>query len=143
MLGFNPEDVFAAYLERHGFVGIGRIRTKALMIRDVTVGGKPYGQKSRGSTQQLMSARRSTASPRQSPTWSRHSVSQSERPWPDPSIEGTLSGLWPLRAPHSRTAWPEFALAAFRVRRQPITRDAAIEGATASLRPLISLHVKR
>lgn len=42
MLGFNPGDVFAAYLKRHGFVGIGRIKTKAKMIRDVRVDGKPF-----------------------------------------------------------------------------------------------------
>jgi hypothetical protein len=41
MLGFNPGDVFAAYLKRHGFVGIGRIRTSAQMIRDVRIGNKP------------------------------------------------------------------------------------------------------
>lgn len=41
MLGFNPGDVFAAYLKRHGFVGIGRIKSKAQMIRDVQVDRKP------------------------------------------------------------------------------------------------------
>lgn len=41
MLGFNPGDVFAAYLKRHGFVGIGRIKTSAQMIRDVRIGNKP------------------------------------------------------------------------------------------------------
>ena len=41
MLGFNPGDVFAAYLKRHGFVGIGKIRTRAQMIREVKVDGKP------------------------------------------------------------------------------------------------------
>jgi LEM-3-like GIY-YIG domain len=40
MLGFNPGDVFAAYLKRHGFVGIGRIKTSAQMIRDVRIGSK-------------------------------------------------------------------------------------------------------
>ncbi len=35
MLGFNTGDVFAAYLKGKGFVGIGRIKTKAKMIRDV------------------------------------------------------------------------------------------------------------
>ena len=39
--GFNPGDVFVAYLKRHGFVGVGRIKTKARMIREVTIGGKP------------------------------------------------------------------------------------------------------
>lgn len=41
MLGFNPGDVFAAYLKKHGFVGIGRIKTKARMIRYVRIGGRP------------------------------------------------------------------------------------------------------
>jgi uncharacterized protein len=41
MLGFNPGDVFAAYLKRHGFVGIGRIKTSAQMIRDVLIRDKP------------------------------------------------------------------------------------------------------
>ena len=41
MLGFNPGDVFAAYLKRHGFVGIGRIKTSAQMVRDVRIGNKP------------------------------------------------------------------------------------------------------
>lgn len=40
MLGFNPGDVFAAYLKRHGFVGIGQIIKPALMIRDVRIEGK-------------------------------------------------------------------------------------------------------
>ncbi|HUU40566.1 MAG TPA: GIY-YIG nuclease family protein [Desulfatiglandales bacterium] len=40
MLGFNPGDVFAAYLKRHGFVGIGRIKTSAQMVRDVRIGNK-------------------------------------------------------------------------------------------------------
>jgi uncharacterized protein len=40
MLGFNPGDAFAAYLKRHGFVGIGRIKTSAQMIRDVRIGNK-------------------------------------------------------------------------------------------------------
>ena len=40
MLGFCDGDLFAAYLKRHGFVGIGRIKTKAKMIRDVKVRGK-------------------------------------------------------------------------------------------------------
>lgn len=41
MLGFNPGDVFAAYLKRHGFVGVGRIKNRAEMIREVKVDGKP------------------------------------------------------------------------------------------------------
>lgn len=41
MLGFNTGDVFAAYLKEHGFVGVGRIKTKAQMIRDVRIEGKP------------------------------------------------------------------------------------------------------
>jgi len=40
MLGFNPGDVFAAYLKRHGFVGIGIIKAPAQMIRDVKIRGK-------------------------------------------------------------------------------------------------------
>lgn len=40
MLGFNPGDVFAAYLKRHGFVGIGQIKTPAKMIRDAQINGK-------------------------------------------------------------------------------------------------------
>lgn len=38
MFGFRPGDVFAAYLKRHGYVGIGRIVTDAKMVRDVRVG---------------------------------------------------------------------------------------------------------
>lgn len=41
MLGFNEGDVFAAYLKRYGFVGVGRIKKRARMIRDVTINGKP------------------------------------------------------------------------------------------------------
>ena len=40
MLGFNPGDLFAAYLKRHGFVGIGQIKTPAQMIRAVRIGSK-------------------------------------------------------------------------------------------------------
>lgn len=40
MRGFNQGDVFAAYLPRRGFVGIGRIRTKAQMIRDIKISGQ-------------------------------------------------------------------------------------------------------
>lgn len=42
MLGFNPGDVFAAYLKEHGFVGIGRIKSKAAMARDVLIDGQPF-----------------------------------------------------------------------------------------------------
>jgi uncharacterized protein len=41
MLGFKAGDVFAAYLKRHGFVGVGRIKTEAKMVREVLVGGQP------------------------------------------------------------------------------------------------------
>jgi hypothetical protein len=41
ILGFNPGDIFVAYLKRHGFVGVGRIKTEAKMIRDVRIGEKP------------------------------------------------------------------------------------------------------
>ena len=41
MLGFNEGDVFLAYLKRHGFVGIGRIKKQAKMIKEVKIGGKP------------------------------------------------------------------------------------------------------
>ncbi len=41
MRGFNVGDLFAAYLKRHGFVGVGRIKTKAEMIRDIRIGNKP------------------------------------------------------------------------------------------------------
>lgn len=37
MLGFNVGDAFAAYLKRHGFVGVGKILSRAKMIRDVTI----------------------------------------------------------------------------------------------------------
>lgn len=40
MSRFALGDVFAAYLNRKGFVGIGRIKTRAKMIRDVVVGRK-------------------------------------------------------------------------------------------------------
>lgn len=42
MLGFNPGDVCAACLKGQGFVGIGKIKTKAAMIRDVIVDGQPF-----------------------------------------------------------------------------------------------------
>jgi hypothetical protein len=41
MLGFYPSDIVVAYLKRRGFVGIGRIQTKAKMIREVIIQGKP------------------------------------------------------------------------------------------------------
>jgi hypothetical protein len=40
MLGFKQGDVFAAYLKRHGFVGIGKVMECAKMVRDVQIGGK-------------------------------------------------------------------------------------------------------
>jgi len=42
MLGFNPGDVCAAYLKGHGFVGVGKIVTKAAMARDVLKDGQPF-----------------------------------------------------------------------------------------------------
>ena len=42
ILGFNPGDIFAAYLKRYGFVGIGKIKTKARMIRDIKIKKKPF-----------------------------------------------------------------------------------------------------
>ncbi len=41
MLGFQVGDIVAAYLKRHGFVGIGQIKEPARPIRDVAIGGKP------------------------------------------------------------------------------------------------------
>jgi uncharacterized protein len=41
MLGFQVGDVFAAYLKRHGFVGIGKLTDRAKPIRQVTIKGKP------------------------------------------------------------------------------------------------------
>lgn len=45
MLGFNEGDVVVAYFNRHrkyhGFVGVGRIKERAKMIKEVVVGGKP------------------------------------------------------------------------------------------------------
>ena len=41
MLGFNPGDVFAARLSGRGYVGVGQIKTRAKMIRDVRINGKP------------------------------------------------------------------------------------------------------
>jgi hypothetical protein len=39
--GFRPGDVFVAYLKRHGFVGIGVIKTEAQRVRDVRIDGTP------------------------------------------------------------------------------------------------------
>lgn len=39
--GFNVGDIFAAYLKRKGYVGIGRIITKARPIREVKINGRP------------------------------------------------------------------------------------------------------
>jgi hypothetical protein len=41
ILNFNPGDVFAAYLKGRGYVGIGRILSRAKMARDVRIAGKP------------------------------------------------------------------------------------------------------
>ncbi|MAA75592.1 MAG: hypothetical protein CMN28_12905 [Salinisphaeraceae bacterium] len=41
MLGFQPGDIVAAYLKRHGFVGIGRIKQRAKPVREVTINGLP------------------------------------------------------------------------------------------------------
>ncbi len=41
MLGFNPGDICIAYLKEYGFVGVGQIKTKAKMIRDVRINGDP------------------------------------------------------------------------------------------------------
>jgi len=40
ILGFNIGDVFIAYLKRYGFVGVGRIKKKAEMIRNVYINKK-------------------------------------------------------------------------------------------------------
>ena len=39
--GFHPGDVFAAYLKKHGYVGIGRIKEVAQRINQVVIKGKP------------------------------------------------------------------------------------------------------
>jgi len=39
--GFHPGDVFAAYLKGHGYVGIGRIRTKPQPANQILIQGKP------------------------------------------------------------------------------------------------------
>lgn len=41
MLGFNPGDIVTAYLKKHGFVGVGLIKTKARMIKDIKISLKP------------------------------------------------------------------------------------------------------
>ncbi|HOW52851.1 MAG TPA: GIY-YIG nuclease family protein [bacterium] len=41
MLGFQKDDVVAAYLKNHGFVGIGILADRAKPIREVTIKGKP------------------------------------------------------------------------------------------------------
>lgn len=43
MKGFNIGDICIAYLKKHGFVGVGRIKTEAAMIADVLIEkkGKP------------------------------------------------------------------------------------------------------
>jgi len=39
--GFQVSDIFTAYLKNHGYVGIGRIKENAKMIRDVKIRGVP------------------------------------------------------------------------------------------------------
>lgn len=41
MLRFHEGDIFAAYLQGRGFVGVGRILSKAVPIRDVKIKGRP------------------------------------------------------------------------------------------------------
>lgn len=41
MLNFKEGDVFVAYLKGKGFVGIGRIKTKAKMVNHIQIGGIP------------------------------------------------------------------------------------------------------
>lgn len=40
IVAFQTGDIFVAYLKRHGFVGVGRIKENARMIRDVRIGNK-------------------------------------------------------------------------------------------------------
>lgn len=41
MLGFNPGDIFFAYLpKKHGYIGVGKILEKAKMIREIKINGK-------------------------------------------------------------------------------------------------------
>jgi hypothetical protein len=42
ILGFNPGDVFAAYLKGRGFVGVGKIEKAATRIRDLRIKRKPF-----------------------------------------------------------------------------------------------------
>lgn len=41
ILAFRTGDVFVAYLKRRGFVGVGIVKTKARMVRDVLIGNEP------------------------------------------------------------------------------------------------------
>lgn len=41
MLGFQTGDICAAYLKRHGFVGIGQVKDQAMPVREVIINGKP------------------------------------------------------------------------------------------------------
>src|SRR5882762_1586622 len=41
ILGFNEGDAFAAYLKGRGFVGVGRILSRARRIREVKIKGRP------------------------------------------------------------------------------------------------------
>lgn len=41
MLGFQPDDVVAAYLKGKGFVGIGRVKARAKPVREVLINGQP------------------------------------------------------------------------------------------------------
>lgn len=41
MLGFNQGDVFAAYLKKKGFVGVGRILSRAARIAEVRIKNRP------------------------------------------------------------------------------------------------------
>lgn len=40
IIGFEVNDIFVAYLKTHGFVGVGRIKEKAKMIRDIKIDNK-------------------------------------------------------------------------------------------------------
>ena len=42
MKGFKPGDFFVAYLKGHGFVGVGRVKTEARMVREARVNGNAY-----------------------------------------------------------------------------------------------------
>jgi hypothetical protein len=41
MMGFQVGDIVIAYLKKYGFVGVGQIKSKAEMIKKVTIDGKP------------------------------------------------------------------------------------------------------